>query len=158
MDIKKTIFYLCIAFAFAGCTTNKPPPPNPAGDDATIKLAEAAASISQSLTSLDAIEKAAAPPINHKEMPYPTSSDMMQPISVDWAGPIEPLLQRIAGLCNYTLRVIGTRPAIPVLVTISAQNTPVGYVLRDADFQAASKATVQVYPGIHVIELRYGKS
>ncbi len=158
MDHKKSALFLCATLVLSGCTANPPPPAAPVGDDATVKLAETASAISQSLTNLDAIEKNSAPPINNKLLPYPTSNDMMQPVSVDWSGPIEPLLRRIAGLCNYSLRVIGMSPAIPVLVTISAKNTPVGYVIRDANFQAMSKASVLVYPGIHVIELRYGKS
>lgn len=130
---------------------------NPSADDAAVQLAEAASSVSQSLTDLTALEKAASPPINCKCLAYPTSSDLCQLVSIDWSGPIEPLLRRVAWMTNYKLRIIGLRPAIPVLVTIFAKNTPVGYILRDANFQAASKASVQVYPGICVIELRYGR-
>jgi defect in organelle trafficking protein DotD len=159
MSLLKSIFFIGITFALAACSTpTSRPPRSLSGDDATIKLAEAASSISHSLVQLDAIEKAAVPPINHKSLPYPTSTDMMQVISVDWSGPIEPLLQRIAIMTNFHLHIIGMRPAIPVLVTISAKNTPVGRILRDANFQAASKASVMVYPGICVIELRYGKA
>lgn len=130
---------------------------NEVSDPATAQLAEAATSISQSLTDLKAIAKASAPIINNKRLPYPTSTDMMELASVDWSGPIEPLLQRIANLCDYKLRVIGARPAIPVLVTIAARNTPVSYILRDANFQAGTRASVLSYPAIRVIELRYGR-
>lgn len=125
-------------------------------DPAAAQLAEAATSISQSLTDLKAIAKASSPPVNNKRLVYPTSTDMMELASVDWSGPIEPLLQRIARMCDYKLRVIGARPAIPVLVTIVARNTPVGYIVRDANFQAGTRASVLSYPGIRVIELRYG--
>lgn len=139
-------------------TNSVPTSVNPPADDAAIQLTEAATSISQSLTDLTSIEKAIAPPINCKRLPYPTSSDMNQLVSIDWSGPIEPLLRRIALMCDYKVRIIGRRPAIPVLVTISAKNTPVGYIIRDANFQAASKAGVWVYPGIRTIELRYGRA
>lgn len=127
-------------------------------DPAAQQLAEAASSISQSLTDLKAIAKASAPPVNNKRLPYPTSNDMMEVASVDWSGPIEPLLKRIAKLCDYRLHVIGVRPAIPILVTITAKNTPIGYILRDANFQAGTRGSVLVYPGIRVIELRYGRA
>lgn len=130
----------------------------PPADDAEVQLAEAATSISQSLTDLNAMEKTLAPPVNCKCLPYPTSGDMCQLASIDWAGPIEPLLRRISWMTGFKLHVIGARPAIPVLVTISAKNTEIGYILRDANFQAASKASVCVYPGIRVIELRYGRT
>lgn len=155
MRIIKSIVYLCLALTLLGCATRPVTPP--VTDDASIKLAEAAASISQSLTRLNAIEKAAFP-VREKQLPYPTSYDMNQMVSIDWSGPIEPLLQRISGLCNYKLRVIGRRPAIPVLVTLSARDTPVGYIIRDANFQAGKKAVVAVYPAIRVIELRYARS
>lgn len=163
MSIIKLILITTLTLFLGGCCCNNPPPTplptslNPPADDAGVQLAEAASSISQSLTDLTALEKAASPPINCKCLPYPTSSDLCQLASIDWSGPIEPLLRRIACMTNYRLRVIGLRPAIPVLVTIFAKNTPIGYILRDANFQATSKASVQVYPGICTIELRYGR-
>lgn len=163
MDIIKIILVTSITLVLFGCCCTFPPPTptpsslNPPADDASVQLAEAAASISQSLTDLTALEKTASPPVNCKCLPYPTSSDMCQVATLNWSGPIETLLRRIAWMSNYKLRVIGLRPAIPVIVTIFAKNTPIGYILRDANFQAASRASVQVYPGIRVIELRYGR-
>lgn len=166
-NIKKTVLIITTAFILNGCALPAPSskmqaipysPNNIAEDAASVQLAEAAASISNSLTQLSAMEKVEAPPINYKCLPYPTGSDLCQQVSMDWSGPIEPLLRRIAWMTNFSLHVIGSRPPIPVLVTISAQNTPVGYILRDANFQAASKASVVVYPGVRIIELRYGRS
>lgn len=126
-------------------------------DTAAIQLAEAARSVSQSLNELKTIEKASNPPV--KPLPYPTSSGLEKiTASVDWSGPIEPLLKRIAKLANYKLEVIGHHPAIPVLVTISSQNTPLSYIVRNADLQAGVKANIAVYPGIQTIELRYAKN
>jgi len=166
ISFTKTILFVSIALFLTGCGAAIPQPTvpypsslTPPADDASVELAETANSISQSLTDLNAMEKAVSPPINGKCLPYPTSSDLYQTASIDWSGPIEPLLRRIACMMpGYRLRIIGTRPAIPVLVTISAKNTPVGYILRDANFQAACKATVVTYPAIRVIELRYGRA
>lgn len=108
---------------------------NTGSDDASIKLAEAARSVSQSLNELKALEKASSPPIT-KPLPYPSSSGLEKTIaSVDWSGPIEPLLQRIAKLAHFHLEVIGKCPAVPVLVTISSQNTPLSYIIRNANLQ-----------------------
>lgn len=162
MDTKKfSVLGIIASILIAGCSTTTSTNNNNTAnipDDAAIKLAEAATSISQSLTDLKAIEKASAPPVNNKQLPYPTSYDMNQLASVDWSGPIEPLLQRIASVSGYKLRTIGRRPAIPVLVSIDARNTPIGYIIRDTNFQAGTKATVNVYPAIKIIELRYGKA
>jgi defect in organelle trafficking protein DotD len=160
--MKKIIATLIIGL-LTGCSTTQnlssstTPAINAKSDDAAVKLAEAASSVSQSLNELKTLEKASNPPI--KPLPYPTASGLENIIaSVDWSGPIEPLLERIVRLANYKLEVIGRRPAVPVLVTISAQNTPLAYIIRNADLQAGIKANIAVYPGIHVIELQYAKS
>lgn len=159
MEITRSILLASCALMLVGCCTAPcTPTPCNGSDNASVQLAEAATSISQSLTDLTAIEKTEAPPVNNKSMPFPMSYDMDQMVAMDWSGPIEPLLQRISYMSNYNLRVIGVRPPIPVLVTIYAKNTPLGYILRDANFQAASKANIMVYPGIRVIELRYAQS
>ena len=63
----------------------------------------------------------------------------------------------VAKLANYHLEIIGKLPAVPVLVTISSQNTPLNYIIRNANLQAGKKANIIVYPGIKTIELRYAK-
>lgn len=145
----------------SGCASQLPnsitPSFNSNSDDASVKLAEAASSVSQSLNELKELEKASSPPIT-KPLPYPSASGLEKTIaSVDWSGPIEPLLQRVAKLVHFHLEIIGKHPAVPVLVTISSQNTPLSYILRDADLQAGQKANIVVYPGIKTIELRYAK-
>ncbi len=159
--MKKITAVLLVSF-LTGCSTQNLPSSitpsfNPKSDDAAIKLAEAARSVSQSLNELKTIEKASNPPV--KPLPYPSASGLEKIVaSVDWSGPIEPLLERIAKLANYRFEIIGRRPAIPVLVTISAQTTPLSYIVRNADLQAGIKADIAVYPGIHTIELRYAKN
>lgn len=145
----------------SGCASQLPNSITPSfdsnSDDASVKLAEAASSVSQSLNELKELEKASSPPIT-KPLPYPSASGLEKTIaSVDWSGPIEPLLQRVAKLVHFHLEIIGKHPAVPVLVTISSQNTPLSYILRDADLQAGQKANIVVYPGIKTIELRYAK-
>lgn len=160
MDMRKFSVLAIASMLMTACSTTNSTIDNTSSvpDEAAIKLAETATSISQSLTDLKGIEKASAPPVNNKRLPYPTSYDMDQVASVDWSGPIEPLLQRIASVSGYKLRTIGRKPSIPVLVTIDARNTPIGYIIRDANFQAGTKATINVYPAVKIIELRYGRA
>lgn len=156
MDILRSILVIAAILLLTGCSAAKPPVMT-GTTDANITLAEAASSISRSLTDLNAIQKASSPPINNKYLAYPTSSDLNEIVSVDWSGPIDEIMIRAAHLCGYTPRIIGVPPAIPVLVTISVRNAPLSYVLRDANFQAANRASLVVYPGIRVMELRYGR-
>ncbi|MCL5261667.1 MAG: DotD/TraH family lipoprotein, partial [Gammaproteobacteria bacterium] len=78
--------------------------------------------------------------------------------SIDWSGPVGPLVKKIATASNYKLRVLGTPPAIPILVSISAKDTPLADILRDATFQCGNKANIVVYPASRTIELRYVKA
>jgi len=90
--------------------------------------------------------------------PSPATYNMGGLTTVDWSGPIEPLLQQMARAADYRVRVLGTQPAIPVLVTIYAKNAMLGDVLRDAGYQCGRRASVVVYPESRVIELRYAKN
>lgn len=152
-----------IALLLTGCTskgntTNIYYPVDSGSENAQTKLVEAAVTSSEALTKLAAIEKSTHP---KAKIPPPLSLDYMNRVglgtltSIDWTGPIEPLIKELAKISHYRYRVIGKRPAIPVLVATYAINMPVGDILRDADYQAGHKADVVVHYKTKVIELRY---
>jgi defect in organelle trafficking protein DotD len=123
-------------------------------DAATVKLSEAATSISQSLSELAAVEKSTTPASAYK-MGTTTNYYVPGNISIDWAGPVEPLLKRISNISGYKLRVIGVRPAVQVIITLTAKETPLCDILRDIDFQCGHRAKVSVDANHRTIELRY---
>jgi len=127
-------------------------------DSYTAALANAATSSSQSLVRLKAIEQAANPPQSVAEPPDPATYGMAMPITIDWNGPIKPLVKKIATTTNYKLRVLGTAPAIPIIISISAKDVAIGDVLRDVGYQCGNRAQVVVFPSTHTIELRYAKT
>jgi len=125
-------------------------------------LTEAAIAISKSLRHLAEIEHAVNQPAVEEEEKRldslefkPSQIGMAQITSVDWTGPIEPLLRKIADASNYTISVLGKAPAIPILVSVTAKNTPLANILRDVRFQAQKQATITLHPKRHLIELRY---
>jgi defect-in-organelle-trafficking protein DotD len=123
--------------------------------NANIKLAEAAVAVSQSLQDLAAIERAANPQAKIPPPIDPVKIGMAGLASVDWTGPIEPIIKKIAKATNYRVRVLGRAPPIPVIVSVYAQSIPLADILRDISFQAQKKATIRVYPSSRVLELRY---
>lgn len=161
---RKILIIICMSLLLTGCVrrvVSQPLAPSALSglpystniDDAEIKLAEAAVSVSKSLTNLSAIERAQHPCVR---LPCPFEGPNMCCLaSVDWVGPIEPLLMRIADATHYRLRVLGREPAIPVIVTMTARDVPFGDILRDISLQAHKKACLCVYPRSRVIELRY---
>jgi defect-in-organelle-trafficking protein DotD len=58
-------------------------------------------------------------------------------------------------MTDYRLKVLGTEPAIPVLVSITARRGVIAEILQNAAFQAQKRAHVMVFPESRVIELRY---
>ncbi len=127
--------------------------------NAQAQLAEAAVSVDKSLQELSAIKIATHPQIHLAPPVSPAQLGMEEISSIDWTGPIEPLLKKIAVASQYRLKVLGTPPAIPIIVTVNATDQPLADILRDVTFQAQNKAGIVVYPGktpaSRVIELRY---
>lgn len=154
MEIKG--FKTLVTVVFSGllltaCATKQPPMDN----GPAIALAEAAGSIDQSLTNIEATNAAANPPRNISALPNPQTYGMQIPTSIDWNGPIGPLIEKSAQIADYKFRILGTEPAIPILVSIHRRNASVATILQDAGFQASNRANIIVYPSTKTIELRY---
>lgn len=153
----KSVGILTLSLLLGACAANKQAPVAAPIDPATIKLAEAADSVSESLLELAKIQEVALPP-KRKILDYPPTLELTNRASVDWSGPIGPLVDRIAHVAHYRMRVLGNPPAIPVLVSISAHNARLGDILRDADFQVGKRADISIIPKSKTIELRYAKT
>lgn len=158
--MKNTFVTLCILpLLLLGCKTAvyKKPPLNAPSDDASIKLAEAATSVSDSMLQMARVEKTIKPANLDNVLTIPSAYNLQARASVDWSGPIEEVTQRIAKAANYQLRVLGKEPAIPVLISLNAKDESLAEILRDIDYQAGQKAFIHVYPNSQVVELRYAK-
>lgn len=119
------------------------------------QLADAARSVSESLYQLAQVELAQTP---KSELPQPQSAEylgMTDLASIDWTGPVEPLVLKIAKASQYELKIIGAKPSIPAVVAIKKQDATLAEILRDAHYQAQKKVDIQVYPESKIIELRY---
>jgi defect-in-organelle-trafficking protein DotD len=157
MQIKLT-FLLIFSLLLSACSSNTPRPPSYALTGTEASLAEASYAVSRSISNLSATAQAARPYHRITEPPHPTTFGMEGLSTVDWAGPVEPLVRQIAKAANYRVRVLGTAPAIPVLVSIYDQNMMLGDILRDVGYQCGRRAEVIIFPHSRVIELRYAKN
>lgn len=152
------VILITIIASLSGCASREEPVFAYQTQDvanAQIKLAEAAVSASSSLNQLAALEKANMPRIKISSPPNPASIGMAGLASVDWSGPIEPLIRRIAFASHYKLNVLGRPGAIPVIVQVIVQDVPIADILRDASYQAIHRANIVIYPRRRIIELRY---
>lgn len=154
----KLVTLLAASILLAGCqSTFKKPPINAPADDASIKLAEAASSVSDSMLEMARVEKVITPPVRDNTLTIPNAYTLQARASVDWSGPIEELTARIAKAAHFRMRILGKEPAVPVLISITAKDESLAEILRDIDYQAGRKASIHVYPNSQVVELRYAK-
>lgn len=156
---KKLILLISISIFLIGCrhAVFMKPPINDPSDDASIKLAEAASSISDSMLEMAKVEKVIYPSKKDNSLTIPNAYNLQAKASVDWSGPIEELTERIAKAGHFRLRVLGRKPAIPVLVSLTVKDESLAEILRNIDYQAGKKAYLYVYPNSQVVELRYAK-
>jgi defect-in-organelle-trafficking protein DotD len=155
----KMVMMCIVATLLTSCggTFIKPPVNNPS-DDATIKLAEAAVSVSDSMLEMARIEKVIIPPHKDNTLTIPNAYNLQARASVDWSGPIEELTARIAKASHFRLHVLGKRPSIPILISLSVKDKSLVEILRDIDYQSGKKASIHVYSNSQVVELRYAKT
>lgn len=154
----KKLLPLIILTTTLGACASAPPKKN---DCVDVAIAKAANSATKSIQDLARIEQAQNP-TKIPLMPVDTKSYGMGAIStVQWSGPMEPLLKQIAKQTGYELKIIGPRPAIPIIVTLNQENVPIGDILQNAALQANNQETVVVFPGQNggkgVIQLSYNQ-
>lgn len=153
----KSILMLLFSLILTGCASPQLPPAFNV-NKTQASLAEASYSVSRSIVDLAEQDQAAHPLPPLEPPPAPATYGMGGLTSVDWSGPVEPLVRQIANAANYRLRVLGRSPAIPVIVTVYAKNMMLGDILRDVGYQCGRRAVIGVFPETRVIELRYARN
>jgi defect-in-organelle-trafficking protein DotD len=137
--------------------TSNCPAPNDVTAYNTVEgqLLASARSIEQSLLTLAAAEEAENPPIIKTGPLVTPEAGMGGHVDIDWTGPIQPLLEKIACMTEYHFKVLGTEPPIPIIVSITAKRAVLADVLQNASFQTTKRAHILVFPESRIIELRY---
>ena len=146
-----------------GCAAISPPShqssssslENYGGTDIESQLLETASAIDNSLKTLAATQaQHQSQAINTEPLTTPEGG-MGGRAAIDWSGPIEPLLEKIAEMTNYRVKYLGHPPAVPIVVSITAKEAIVADILKNAGLQASRRANLVVYPDSKIIELRY---
>ena len=155
--------FLVATFLSAGCQVKAPTPcfrpsstvpePDPLPSEAS--LLETAQSIEKSLAVLASAQEAKSPPVVNTEPLITPEGGMGGTADIDWVGPIGPLVSRLGEMSNYRVKFLGTPPAIPIVVSITAKQTVIAELLQNASLQAGQRAKILVLPENRVIEVRY---
>lgn len=125
-------------------------------DIVSVKIAQSADKAAKSLDAIANIERyktPAAPPLLDDYSTAP--SNMTQPISLRWSGPIEQVSRTLAERAGLRFRVSGRAPAVPLVVNIDAYQQPLLHVLRDVGLQAGTRADLAIDQNEGVVEVRY---
>ena len=124
--------------------------------DVNAQLAEAASSVSNSLNRLAELKLAEIPKDKiDKENVFQKVTGMNEVSSIDWNGPVEPIVRKIARSGKHKFRVLGKSPSIPVIVDLDMKNVTLADILRNITYQAAGKAKITYIEKQDTIELRY---
>lgn len=123
--------------------------------DADQELVDAAHQVSKTLDDLSRVQYSQ---VKESDLPVELDADKIGLAdlgTVDWSGPVEPMLKQLAKASNYKIRIMGRKPAIPVLISVNKTNATLAEIIRDITYQAGKQASIQIYPKSHTIELRY---
>ena len=88
------------------------------------------------------------------EVPAPVDP-LSESITTSWIGDLEPIVRKIAEIAGLGFSVIGVPPAVPVIVTLHADNQPVLLALRTLGAQVGAQGAQIAVLGNGKIELRY---
>lgn len=155
------LFLGILAISLLGCSLTKT---KPTTDDKTTvvnnkevekQLVETAQSIERSLAMLAMSQEANNPPLMNTAPLITPEGGMGGTADIDWTGPIEPLLKKLADMTEYNLKILGNDPSVPIIISITQTKAVIADIVKNASLQAGKRANVMVFPANKIIELRY---
>lgn len=123
-------------------------------DSVDLMLADAADRATRALETLSAMERSQNPQPDLAIVPN-APRELQRAVTLNWTGPVEPLVQELSRKAGYRFGTIGARPSTPVIVTISSINKPLINVFRDIGLQMGARADLKVNARTRMIELQY---
>lgn len=155
----KCFLFVGLVLSLTACGKFTPQPLSstkiiPTADGTMVQTAEAAASVSQSMSDVATASRNGHGMLKRESGEKPPEV-LTRLISIDWAGPVEPLVKQIALATQMRLKVLGATPAIPVIVSLHKRDAMAYDILEDMRAQAYPKADIVIFPDSGVIELRY---
>ena len=124
-------------------------------DPVSLRLAAAADRASTALQTLASIEQVRTPGASIESANDDIPQELRRTMSLEWSGPIEPLLRRLADRAGYRLQLNGNRPAVPIIISVSSREKSVVEMLRDVGLQSGKRADVVIDVQNKVVELDY---
>lgn len=123
-------------------------------DNVSAMLADAADRAATSLEQLAAVEQSRSPgvavaPVSDAPL------ELRRAVTVNWVGPVEPLVKNLADRTSYNFVVVGATPPVPVVISLDVENKPVIEALRDIGLQMGLRADIRIDGNSRSIEIHY---
>ncbi len=122
-----------------------------------LKLAESAAAISQSLQELARIQRSVHDVDQVRDDPNIIKVKLGGRTNVDWTGPLDTFLKKVAQTGNLQYRALGNAPAIPIIVSVNERDILLTDLIRNVAYQVQNQASVTLTKD-KVIQLQYLKN
>ena len=139
---------ICALLILPGCEFLKnlgnEPPVEAQGEDPAAELLASAALRAEAALAELARARAAENPIDATPPPALVPQELLAEVRVDWTGPLDTLVSRLAAEVGWDYVEAGPEPAVAPIVEIHTDSSPVILILRDAGIQAADLAAVTV--------------
>ena len=121
-------------------------------------LNKAIDAINRSLNDLAQMQKSQHPDrisMNDDNASYGPALNQM--IQMDWYGPVDNIINKLAKQIGFKVQMYGKKPALPILVSIHSvekQQAAID-ILRNLNLQVGQQLDIRVYPEAKVISMRY---
>ena len=119
------------------------------------QLASSADRVAASLHKLALVQYAKTPKLAMPPIADANRIGMGKRVSIQWTGPAEPLVRKLADMCHYKVQVLGHRTPSPTLISINVNDTSIAEIIRNVTYQATQSANIAVFPDKRIIEIRY---
>lgn len=123
-------------------------------DGVSAMLADAADRVASSLEKLAAVEYQRSPGVAVAPVSDAPVA-LRRAVTVNWVGPVEPIVETLANRSSYSFVVLGASPPVPIVVSLDVENMPVVDVLRDIGLQMGVRADIRVDAQNKTIEIQY---
>lgn len=160
INLKAFLLIFCVLLNACSLSKNKisSSVATPSNSEIEKQLLDVAYSVERSLALLAMSQEEKSPSVLNTTPLITPEGGMGGTADIDWTGPIEPLLHKLASMTNYKVKSFGSAPAIPIIVSITQNKSVIADILKNASLQAGNKAHIMVFPANKVIEIRYKSS
>lgn len=112
-------------------------------EDASYQIAEATKAATNALAKLAKVQRSQHP--DYYKTPHQViKSKVKGTISLNYIGPIEPLLQKIAKNAHLKFKKMGKATGTPIIISIKYENSTLADAIENIAYQAQNHAVVEI--------------